>query len=159
MEVATLLAFFLGTWGGMKLSDLVAGWIRDWFNSQSPYIPIIAFAVVFVSILIGVFAIAKLIERSMEKTTLSFFNKLIGGIFGCLKFLLIFSVLFFVIDAVEKSIIIIPPAVKEKSLLYKPVASVAPMIIPGLRDSDFGKMMPVNDSVISPLLNDTLRAH
>src|ERR1044072_8635976 len=51
MEVATLVAFFLGVWGGMKLSDLVAGWIRDGFDSQSPYIPLIAFAVVFVAIL------------------------------------------------------------------------------------------------------------
>lgn len=146
MEVATLLAFFLGIWGGMKLTDLVAGWITEWFSSESPYIPLIAFAVVFVSILIGVFAIAKFIEKSMEKTTLGIFNKLAGGLFGCLKFLLIISVLFFVIDAVEKSVTVIPPAVKDKSLLYRPVASVAPKVIPGLRDSDFGKMIPHADS-------------
>ncbi len=146
MEVATLLAFFLGVWGGMKFSDLIAGWIRDWFSSQSPYIPLIAFAVVFVTILICVFAIAKFIERSMEKTTLGIFNKILGGIFGCLKFLLIISVLFFVIDAIEKSITVIPHATKDSSLLYRPVASVAPKIIPGLRDSDLGKMMPDADS-------------
>lgn len=146
MEVGTLLAFFLGVWGGMKFSDLIAGWIRDWFSSESPYIPLIAFALVFVAILICVFAIAKFIERSMEQTTLGIFNKILGGIFGCLKFLLIISVLFFVIDAIEKSITVIPHATKDSSLLYRPVASVAPKIIPGLRDSDLGKMMPDSDS-------------
>lgn len=140
MEVATLVAFFLGVWGGMKLSDLVAGWIRDLFDSNSDYIPLIAFAVVFVSILIGVFAVAKFIEKSMEKSTLSVFNKLLGALFGSLKFLLIISVLFFVIDAIEKSITVIPRPIKNNSLLYEPVAKIAPTIIPGLRDSDLGKM-------------------
>lgn len=146
MEVATLVAFFLGVWGGMKFSDLLAGWIRNWFDSQSAYIPLIAFALIFVGILIAVFSLAKLIERSWEKTTLSAINKIAGGLFGCFKFVLIISVIFFVIDAVEKSITVIPPTVKDNSLLYRPVATVAPKVIPGLRDSDLGKMIPDVDS-------------
>jgi membrane protein required for colicin V production len=146
MEIGTLVAFFLGVWGGMKFSDLLAGWIRDWFDSQSPYIPLIAFAVIFVGILMLVFAVAKFIEKAMEKSTMSVFNKIAGGIFGCFKFILILSVLFFVIDAIEKSITVIPPKVKDNSLLYRPVATVAPKVIPGLRDSDLGKMMPDVDS-------------
>jgi membrane protein required for colicin V production len=146
MEVGTLVAFFLGVWGGMKFSDLIAGWIRDMSGSQSDYIPLIAFALVFVGILMLVFGVAKLIEKLMEKASLSVVNKIAGGIFGCFKFLLIISVLFFVIDAVEKSVTVIPSAVKDNSLLYRPVASVAPVVIPGLRDSDLGKMMPDADS-------------
>lgn len=146
MEVATLIAFFLGVWGGMKFSDLLAGWIRDWFDSQSPYIPLIAFAIIFVGILILVFALAKFIEKSMEKSTMSVLNKIAGGIFGCFKFVLIISVLFFVIDAIEKSINVIPAGIKDNSLLYRPVATVAPRVIPGLRESDLGKMMPNVDS-------------
>ena len=146
MEVGTLVAFFLGVWGGMKFSDLLAGWIRGWFDSQSPYIPLISFALIFVGILMLVFAVAKFIEKVLEKGALGFFNKLAGGIFGCFKFVLILSVLFFVLDAVEKSITVIPPSVKDHSLLYRPVASVAPKVIPGLRDSDLGKMMPDSDS-------------
>lgn len=146
MELATLAAFFLGVWGGMKLSDLVAGWIRDLFSSHSPYVPLIAFALVFVAILIGVFALAKFIEKSMEKSALSIFNKLAGAAFGCAKFLLIISVIFFVIDAIGESVTVIPRPIKNNSLLYQPVASIAPTVIPGLRDSDLGKMMPNADS-------------
>lgn len=146
MEVGTLVAFFLGVWGGMKFSDLMAGWIRDLSGSESPYIPLIAFALVFVGILMLVFGVAKLIEKLMEKASLSIFNKIAGGVFGCFKFLLIISVLFFVIDAVEESVTVIPPAVKDHSLLYRPVASVAPKVIPGLHDSDLGKMIPGADS-------------
>lgn len=148
MEVATLAAFFLGVWGGMKLSDVVAGWIRDLFDSQSPYIPLIAFGLIFVTILIGIFALAKFIEKSMEKSPLGILNKITGAIFGCAKFLLIISVLFFVIDAVEKSVTVIPRPIKNNSLLYGPVATIAPTVIPGLRDTEFGKMMPDTDAGI-----------
>lgn len=146
MEIGTLVAFFLGVWGGMKFSDLIAGWIRDWFDSESAYIPLIAFALVFVGILMLVFGVAKMIDKFMEKASLGIINKIAGGIFGCFKFVLILSVLFFVLDAVEKSVTVVPPAVKDHSLLYCPVATVAPRVIPGLRDSDLGQMMPHADS-------------
>lgn len=142
MEVATLAAFFLGVWGGMKLSDLVAGWIRDLFDSQSAYIPLIAFGLIFITILIGVFAVAQFIGKSMEKSPLGVLNKLSGAVFGSAKLLLIISVLFFVIDAVEKSVTVIPRPMKNNSLLYEPVASIAPTIIPGLRSCELGKMIP-----------------
>ncbi|MFM2018273.1 MAG: hypothetical protein RL007_1929 [Bacteroidota bacterium] len=147
MEVATLVAFFLGVWGGMKFSDLIAGYIREWFTTESPYVPLIAFGLVFVAILIAVFALARFIDKSMEKSPLTIFNKLAGGAFGGFKFLLILSVLFFVVDAVEKSVTVIPPDIKDNSLLYRPVASVAPKVIPGLRESDLGKMIPDKDDV------------
>lgn len=145
MEAATFVAFFLGVWGGMHLSEGMASLIYKWTDSTSPYVPLISFALVFVGILAAVFAVAKLVEKIVEKTALTIVNKLLGGIIGTLKFLLILSVLFFVVDKLEKNIEIIPVAMKDKSLLYRPVAKVAPMIIPGMSKSDFG-----NDSLVMP---------
>lgn len=147
MEAAMVIAFFLGVWGGMHLSDTMAGLIHKWTDSTSPYIPLISFALVFVGILAAVFGIAKLVEKLVEKMALSFFNKMIGGVVGTLKYLLILSVLFFVIDRLEKNIEIIPAKTKDKSLLYRPVAKIAPLVIPGMKNSDFGK-----DSIASPEL-------
>ncbi len=139
MEAATFAAFFLGVWGGIHLSDKMAGLIHQWTGSQSPYIPLISFALVFVGILAAVFFVAKMVEKIAEKSALSLVNKLLGGAIGGMKFLLLLSVLFFVMDAIEKNIEVIPPAMKDKSLLYRPVAKVAPMVIPGLSESKFGK--------------------
>lgn len=149
MEAATLLAFFLGVWGGMHLSEGMSGYIYKWTNSTSPYVPLISFALVFVGILAAVFAVAKLVEKIVEKISLSIVNKLLGGAVGTLKYLLILSVLFFVVDRMESTIEIIPKETKDKSLLYRPVAKIAPMIIPGMNKSDLGK-----DSLLIP---DSLR--
>jgi membrane protein required for colicin V production len=145
MEAATFVAFFLGVWGGMHLSDGMADLIHKWTDSTSPYIPLISFALVFVGILAAVFAVAKLVEKFAEKSALSFVNKLLGGVVGSLKYLLLLSVLFFVIDRIENTIEIIPKTTKDKSLLYRPVAKVAPLIIPGMEKSDLGK-----DSLVVP---------
>lgn len=147
MEAATLVAFFAGVWGGMHLSDGLAVMLRDWFASDSDYVPLIAFALVFVGILIVVFSVAKILERFLENASMSIFNKIAGGAFGTLKFLLIMSVLFFVTDAVEKSIEIVPPKMKDESLLYRPVAQIAPAVIPGLKESELGKKIPTKDDV------------
>jgi membrane protein required for colicin V production len=145
MEAATFVAFFLGVWGGMHLSDGMADLIHKWTGSTSPYVPLISFALVFVGILAAVFAVAKLVEKFAEKSALSFVNKLLGGVVGSLKYLLLLSVLFFVIDRIENTIEIIPKTTKDKSLLYHPVAKVAPLIIPGMEKSDLGK-----DSIVVP---------
>ena len=146
MEAATFVAFFLGVWGGIHLSDGMASLIHKWFDSQSPYIPLISFALVFVGILAAVFFVAKMVEKIAKKSALSLVNKLLGGAIGGMKFLLLLSVLFFVIDSIEKKIEIIPAAMKNKSLLYRPVAKVAPMIIPGMDKSKLGEEN-LNDSI------------
>ena len=151
MEAATLVAFFLGVWGGIHLSDAMAKLIHQWTGSQSPYIPLISFALVFVGILALVFLVAKMVEKFAEKSALSIVNKILGGIIGTLKYILLLSVLFFAIDAIEKNLEIIPVAMKDKSLLYRPVSKVAPMIIPGMKESKFGKGIPSEDSLIEKI--------
>lgn len=155
MEAATLVAFFLGVWGGMHLSEGMAGLIYKWTDSSSPYVPLISFALVFVGILALVFLVAKIVEKIVEKTALTIVNKLLGGIVGTLKFLLILSVLFFVVDLMESTIEIIPKETKDKSLLYRPVAKVAPLLIPGMSKSDLGQdTLRMQDSLWFP---DSLR--
>lgn len=144
MEAATFVAFFLGIWGGIHLSDAMGKLIGHWMNSQSAYIPLVSFALVFVLILIAVFAVAKLVQRLVEGMALGVVNKILGGVFGTLKFLLLLSIFFFVIDSLERRIEFIPKKMKERSLLYKPVASIAPKIIPGIGKTDFGKMIPAD---------------
>jgi membrane protein required for colicin V production len=147
MEVATLAAFFVGVWGGIHLSDSLASLIRGWMGSQSEYIPLVAFALVFVGILMAVYGVAKLVDRVAEKAALGIINKIAGGAFGGFKFVLVLSVLFFVLDAVQKSVPLLPPQIKEGSLLYGPVSKIAPAVIPGLTESNLGEMIPKKEDV------------
>lgn len=147
VEAATLISFGLAVFGAIKLSDALAGWLKNSLEWKSEYLPIIAFVIVFLGILIIVYFITKMIERAVEAAALGVVNKLAGGAFGMLKFALVVSLILFIIEAVEKNVKVIPAEKKEGSLLYKPMAAVAPMLIPGLKDSKIGEMIPNKDSV------------
>ena len=141
IEAATLAAFGLGVWGGIKFSDLIAGFLKNYFHWNSPYLPIISFAVIFLGIIIGVYAVAKLAERFVKAAALGIVNKLTGAAFGVLKFALVISVLIFILESLKKNIQIIPEKTIEVSLLYKPIGSIAPAIIPGLKGSSLNELI------------------
>lgn len=139
LEAATLIALGLAIWGAVKFHDFVTVWMRESLNWTSKYMPVISFALIFIGVLVLVFAIAKLLEKIIKAVALGFLNKLAGGVFGILKFGLILSVVIFLLNAIEKNYSFIPPDVKNKSVLYEPVGKIAPLIIPGLKDSKLNK--------------------
>src|SRR5438105_4595016 len=89
IELASIIALGLAIWGGIKFSDLLTEYIHEHFSWNIKYLPVISFSIIFLGILIGVYAIAKLIEKLAKAVALGFVNKLAGGIFGMLKFGLI----------------------------------------------------------------------
>lgn len=146
IEAATIVAFGLGVWGGIHLSDLLAQKIHSTFDWQSPYLPVISFALVFLLIISGVFLVAKGVQKAADGMALSALNKIGGAIGGTLKFALIMSVVIFVLDAIEKSYPLISFKAKEESLLYKPMGKIAPTLIPALKDSKVAELLPPADS-------------
>jgi membrane protein required for colicin V production len=141
IEAASIISLGLAVWGGIKFSNFLTEYIHIHLRWNTKYLPVISFAIIFLGILFGVYAIAKLIERLVKAVSLGFINKLTGGVFGLLKFGLILSVIIFILNAIEKNIQLIPTDFKQKSLLYEPVGKIAPLIIPGLRESKLGEMI------------------
>lgn len=147
IEAASIVAFSLGVWGGIHFSDFVANKIKLWFHWQSPYLPIVSFAITFLGIIITVYFVAKLVQKMAKGMALGGINKILGAVFGALKFAMVMSVIIFVMDAVEKSYPLITSKTKEQSLLYKPIGKIAPTLIPALNNSKIGEMIPKPDSV------------
>jgi len=142
IEAATLVAFSLGVWGGITFSDYIAQKIKDGFGWDSPYLPIVSFALTFLAIIIIVYFIAKMIQKAVDGMALSALNKIGGAVFGALKFALMMSVVIFMIDAVEESYPMISFKTKEESLLYRPVGKIAPTLIPALNKSKVAELLP-----------------
>lgn len=134
IEVASLIALFLGVWGGVKFSSVSAKYLGEMFSISEKLMPLISFAVTFILIVIAVFALAKLLQKLIKMVALSTINKIAGAAFGVLKFTLILSVILNLINNVNSEIEFIEPEMQESSLLYKPVSSVALILIPGLSD-------------------------
>ena len=82
----------------------------------------------------AVFLFGKALEGVIKMVALGLVNKLFGLLFGGLKFALIVSSLFFMINGFPITEKLIPVDSKKESLFYKPVSSIAPSVYPVLHN-------------------------
>ncbi|MCK9206395.1 MAG: CvpA family protein [Salinivirgaceae bacterium] len=136
-SAASLAALLLGVWGAIKFSGLVAGFLSRWIHTDERATNIIAFAVVFIIIVIAIHLIAKALESLTEAVAMGMVNKVFGSAFGVLKSAFIISVLIVIVHAIKPETM--SPGFKQKSLFYKPMASFAPTIFHYLKFEDLKK--------------------
>lgn len=131
-QAAGLVGLLLGIWGAIHFSDFTAGLIMDLFSFNSPYMPLIAFAVTFVAIVVGIHFLGALAEGIVNLAFLGLANKLLGVAFGVVKTALILSVILLLLGKVSDRVRVIPDDFGKNSLLYGPVERLAPSIFPYL---------------------------
>ncbi|MFN6040107.1 MAG: CvpA family protein [Bacteroidota bacterium] len=142
-QAAGIIAFSLGIWLASKYSEKLI----SIFAFAGKYSHIVSFSVMFLITVIIVFLLARLISKMIDSASLTSINKMAGAVFGGLKFALILSVIFFVIDAIESSYPMLSVEKKNSSLLYRPVAKIAPTIIPGLKHERINNYIPKKEDV------------
>jgi len=157
IEVASLIALGLGIWGSIHFSDLTAAWLTKQFAWETEYLPVVAFAITFVGIVMGVYACAKLLERVVNLVALKFVNKLGGAVFGALKLGLIASVLLLIVDGLDQRIDFIPDGDKSGSILYEPVMSIAGVVIPGVQESGVMDYVEAQQQQLAEGVEETVR--
>lgn len=134
IEVASFTALFLGVWGGVKFSSISAQYLGEMFSVSEKIMPLVSFAITFILIVIAVFSLAKLLERVIKMVALGLVNKIAGAAFGVLKFTLIISIILTLVNNINSEVEFIESEMENSSLLYKPISSLAPRIIPGLKN-------------------------
>ena len=137
-EVASLIGLILGIWGAIKFSNFTAAKLYEWFNMSGDYVGIIAFVITFCAIVICIHFIGVLADKVVDAVQLGFLNRLLGMAFGAVKNILILSVIFSVLNAIDERRHFLPKSVGE-SKFYKPVADIVPSIFPVIGEGDFRK--------------------
>jgi len=133
VEVASLLALFLGVYLGIHLSDYVSGLLVKHLGFNANYTSAVAFLLIFIAVLILMRIIAVSLGKMIDITPAGFVNKFLGAVFSVLKVLLLISLVFYVINKFDTKEKIITHTSKDKSMLYKPVSSIAPLVIPKIK--------------------------
>lgn len=136
-EVASLAALILGIWGAIKFSAFTAGKLYDYFDMTNRYVGIIAFIVTFIAIVILIHFIGLLADKLVNAVSLGFVNRLLGIIFGLLKSVLIMSVVFVILSAIDVRRPILPKDKIEESMFFNPISDIAPAIFPIIGEGGF----------------------
>lgn len=129
VSLATLAGLLLGVWLAIHFSHYAAGVIERNFHPSSFWLPAMAYAATFLTVLIGVFFVGKLVEKLVEAAGMSILNHLGGALLGFAKGVLIVSAVFYLIALADPKETVIRQNTKQKSMFYRPVAAVVPMIL------------------------------
>jgi membrane protein required for colicin V production len=136
-EVASLAALILGIWGAIKFSSFTAAKLYDWFDMSGQYVGIIAFLVTFGIIVVAIHFIGILADKLVDAVALGFLNRLLGMVFAVFKSVLILSVVFVILNAIDARHSFLPKEKIEESYLFNPISDIAPAIFPIIGEGGF----------------------
>lgn len=95
VAVFSFIAIIVGLAAAMKLSTVVAEWLKDSTNVSVQWLPFLSFAIVLIGVILLIRLGANLIEASLEVTLLGWVNRLGGILLYIIVYTLAFSVLLF----------------------------------------------------------------
>ena len=127
LSLATLLGLLLGIYGGVKFSHLTSQYLFENFQIN---IPLIAFAVTFLLIVIGIYLLGKILDKFTDILALGLVNNFAGALFGGGKVVLILAVALLFFENANASFNFVENNVIEKSQLYDYLKQTSEVVFP-----------------------------
>jgi membrane protein required for colicin V production len=132
IEITSLVGLVLGIYGAIHFSYFLSNILKSRVDWDASMIQIIAFTGTFLIILLALIFIGKTLTKIAETASLGLFNKMLGALFGILKYALILSIVFIVYDKINSSLKFVNKKEVNQSVLYDPVKNFAPALFPKL---------------------------
>lgn len=130
IEVATLLALFVGLYGAFHFSDFTAGKLIELVEIDPKYLHVISFVVTFVVLAVLVYLLGRLVKKLVKAISLGFLDKIGGFIVGLAKGVLVCSLLVMLLNVVNMNDVV-KKETRDASLLYPYVEKTVPYVYQG----------------------------
>lgn len=154
IEICTLMALILGVYGAATFGDAAGDYLQKNFSTDAQVSLVLAFAILFIIIVVAVFLFGKALEGAIKMVALGLVNKLFGMLFGGLKFALIMSGILYVFTGFPSTRALLPDSWIKDSYLYEPVSAMAIKIYPALSETSWhDKIQDQFDSVKDAIID------
>ncbi len=121
LELASLVGLILGIYGAIKFSDYTAEKLVEFVDITQQWLGLISFLVTFVGIVLGVFLAARVLNKALKLVALGTVNRVLGLVFGTLKFALIISTALYFFENINRKFEFVENDFTHDSLLYEPI--------------------------------------
>ena len=95
---------------------------------------IAAFAIIFILVIVVLSLIGKLLDKIIQIVMLGWLNKLLGGLFAILKWILIMSLIVVAFNSINQTFHLVKPSILAESQLYPLLNEMANAIFPYLKN-------------------------
>jgi membrane protein required for colicin V production len=134
IEAASLVSLLFATYGAVKFSDYVAKILTEKYEFETDFLPVISFLIVFISIVLVIHLLARVLQGFLKLAMLGTVNRVFGSVFCCLKYAMILSVLLYLINFFNEEDWIISKEKKAGSVLYQPLSQMSVTLVPALKE-------------------------
>lgn len=134
VELASLVSILLGIFIAIKFSYLTKSYLENYGTWNPKTIQVIAFALTFILVIVGVSMLAKVFTSIANFAFLGLANSILGGIFGLLRTVLVMSIFLNLFQKLNVNHVLISKETKEKSILYSPVQEISKSIYPAISE-------------------------
>lgn len=138
LEISGLLGLILAILLGIKWIKPVMDFLSDILTSAGTFLPLIAFMIIFITVLALTGLVGKIIKKAIDFTPLRFIDNLGGALIGTFKMALSISVFFWIFGFMNISL---PDGWVAESRLYGGISVIAPVcgnvlvsLFPGLKE-------------------------
>ncbi len=125
-EITGLLSLVVGIYVALNFSNLLEPHLSRIFDNYEQFKPLLAFAILFISVLLLIKLLGHLTDKLTKALALGFLSRILGGIFSMLKLALIISFLLMT----ELKFELIPQDTKQSAQLYRPITNLVELISP-----------------------------
>ena len=134
IEAASLIALILGLIGALLFSSTVGTLLQSFIDADRIPPSGVLFILTFIAIIIGINLLAKFLTRVLKMAALGGLNRLLGAVFGGLKFILILSAITLILDQFEFLFTFMEDDIIDESQFYEPVKSIGSIVLEWLLD-------------------------
>ena len=129
-ELASLLSILLGIYAAIMFSGYTIQVINRYLHWDGKHIRIIAFILTFILAVIAVILLGKLFTKLAKFAMMGWLNKLLGGVFGFLKWLVVLSLLAHIFSKINHKGTLANQKDLNESYCYNPLLKVYGTISP-----------------------------
>ena len=125
IEIASIVAIVLGYIGSRLWGVMFAAWLIKQFSWPETVCMVVAYALLFIGISLLLHILARALSKLFQKVSLGWLNRLLGGVFGTLKWAIIVLTLVLCVHRLDEQFQFIQPDLKEQSIIYMQAAPLS----------------------------------
>ena len=129
IEISGILAFALGLMGAFKFSSLTSEIFRDLVDWNPSFIALFLIIIYLISLM------AKMVTKTLKLIALGWLNRIFGALFGFIKWSIIISALFIVVNEINTLVTVFPDSIFENSKIYPFLANFGSFLFDWVTES------------------------
>lgn len=128
-ELVTVIGLILGYIISITYLSIVSGLILSYFPTlPESVVNIISFFIIFVGTNLLLRLAANLLSKTLKIAMLGWLNRLLGGVFGLLKSIIILSIVVFIVNLIPFSSTMLENIEIQSSILYPVLEIIGPRL-------------------------------